>query len=255
MLQELAKRLGIPEEYLLTYFTPEELSSMSVLEIRQEYYRRFTEAMKRNSLKKRIALSLHDCGLLSAYKKTPAVDLPEDLENLYKDFLSSDKAFLIIHGPVGTYKTRMMLRFTQRSFYEYIKKGVYPSFEEMFYVSWTSLLALYHTQEAQAKEAYAKAIATNLLFLDDFLAGFDSEFFVSLGFLLVSERYTPSKKTVITTNSDLKALRMSAEGDLLRLTDRLLDKDLSLFYKTQGKSLRTANLTLAQSLKQDVGLR
>lgn len=255
MLQELAKRLGVSEEHLLAYFTLEELSSMSVSEIRQEYYRRFTEAMKRNSLKKRIALSLHDCGLLEAYKKTPAVDLPEDLENLYKEFLASDKAFLIIHGPVGTYKTRMMLRLTQKSFYEHIKKGIYPSFKEMFYVSWVSLLTLYHTQETQAKEVYAKAIETNLLFVDDFLAGFDSEFFVSLGFLLVSERYTPSKKTVITTNSDLKALRMSAEGDLLRLTDRLLDKDLSLFYKTQGKSVRTSNLTLAQSLKQDVGLR
>lgn len=257
--RKLSELLRVPEDYLRVMFTQEELDRLTLHEIKQRLWERVDQDLKRSERKRRLAFSMQDCGVFHVWKKTPHADLPGDLAGLVEKFLSGDKAFFIMYGDVGTYKTRWLLKISHELYLKHLdfKRNIYPSCEKLFFLSWSEFVSSSHLKEEKARELFDKALRTELLFVDDFLAGVLSDYYTSLAFLLISERYTHTKKTFITTNVDFSSLRKTAQDDLLRLTDRLLDVNLSVLYRVSGKSTRTGHetvSTLTDSLKVALGI-
>lgn len=260
-IEELAKRLGIPEEYLLKYFTVEELLTMEPLEVKRRLMEKVDAEWGKAQKKRRLALSMQDCGLLQAWKRTPSIDLTEKLRKGVESFLSEGKAFFVLYGDVGTYKTRWLLKIAQELYFKFLnlERDIYPNSERLYYLSWSDFVAGTYLKEERAKEAFSRALGAEYLFLDDFLSGQVSDYYYSLAFLLISERYTSSKKTFITTNLDFTELRKSLkeQNDLLRLTDRLVDKNLSVLFRVDLKSMRfdtSETRTFTDNLKTLAGL-
>ncbi len=160
----------------------------------------------------------------------PPVEVPKNLSQAIKEFMSSNKRFLVIYGPTGTFKTTAVKKYL----YAYAKNklskyGKVSVFDCMF-VQFVDLPKVWQEDE----EALYR---TKLLAIDDLVfSGFSDNFWLEL-FSLIDYRYTKPCKTIITTTHDLKRLlelhdlKRLLEGEVSfqqKIAARLCDENLSM---------------------------
>jgi len=151
----------------------------------------------------------------------PPVKVPKRLSQALKEFMLSNKRFLVLYGPTGTFKTTAVKQFL----YAYAKSKLLKSGEvsvyDCLFVRFVDLPSLWHEDE----EVLFK---TKLLVIDDLvLSGFPDSFFIKL-FSLIDHRYTKDLKTIITTNHDLKGFLSGEVNFYQRIASRLCDENLSM---------------------------
>ncbi len=151
----------------------------------------------------------------------PPVEVPKNLSQAIKEFMSSNKRFLVLYGPTGTFKTTAVKKFL----YAYaknklLKNGEVSVFDCMF-VRFVDLPKVWQEDE----EALYR---TNLLAIDDLVfSGFSEGFWIKL-FSLIDHRYTKDLKTIITTNHDLTRFLEGEVNFYQRIASRLCDENLSM---------------------------
>jgi len=126
----------------------------------------------------------------------PPVEVPERLSQALKEFNLSNKRFLVLYGPTGTFKTTAVKKFlkalAEEKYAENKKVGCY----DIKFVDFVDMPKLWQEEE----EVFYK---TKLLAIDDLVfSGFSDNFWVKL-FALINYRYTKDLKTIITTNHNL----------------------------------------------------
>jgi DNA replication protein DnaC len=151
----------------------------------------------------------------------PPVEVPEKLSQTLKEFMLSNKRFLVIYGPTGTFKTTAVKKFlkalAEEKYAENRKVGCY----DIKFVDFVDMPKLWQEEE---KVFYR----TKLLAIDDLvLSGFPDSFWVKL-FSLINYRYTKDLKTIITTNHDLKQFLTGEVNFYQRIASRLCDENLSM---------------------------
>ncbi len=150
----------------------------------------------------------------------PPVEVPKNLSQAIKKFMSSNKRFLVIYGPTGTFKTTAVKKYL----YAYaknklVKYGKVSVFDCMF-VRFVDLPKVWQEDE----EALYR---TKLLAIDDLVfSGFSEGFWIKL-FSLIDHRYTKDRKTIITTNHDLTHFLEGEVSFYQRIASRLCDENLS----------------------------
>jgi DNA replication protein DnaC len=165
----------------------------------------------------------------------PPVEVPESLSLALREFMLSNRRFLVIYGPTGTFKTTVVKKFlsalAEEKYAENGKVGVY----DIKFVRFVDMPSLWHEDE----EVFYK---TKLLAIDDLvLSGFSDRFFIKL-FALIDYRYTKDLKTIITTNHNLKDFLEGEVNFYQRIASRLCDENLSMLvpssanYRTPNKS-------------------
>lgn len=224
-----------------------ETEGKSIQEIREELYRLLDGILKKEKGEDRERASLEECGLSGLLSLTSPLRPPQELLESLKSFFASDRCFFILRGGVGLNKTRYLAH-VGLSLYNSVLKRLrskfpdrecFPSYKELYFLSWTRFLAeLDDFENRQWKRTLDRAVETKVLIVDDFLSGFLSPYRINQVWILINERYGSGKKTIISTNEDVYALRLRAEGDLLRIFDRLCDQHLSMEYVLEGKSKR-----------------
>jgi DNA replication protein DnaC len=151
----------------------------------------------------------------------PPVEVPESLSQAIKEFMLSNKRFLVIYGPTGTFKTTAV----KKSLYAYakdklLKYGKISVYDCMF-MQFVDLPKVWQEDE----EVLYK---TKLLAIDDLvLSGFPDSFWIKL-FSLINHRYTKDLKTIITTNHDLKHFLSGEVNFHQRIASRLCDENLGM---------------------------
>jgi len=152
----------------------------------------------------------------------PPVEVPKSLSQAIKEFMSSNKRFLVLYGPTGTFKTSAVKKYL----YAYaknklLKNGEVSVFDCMF-VRFVDLPKVWQEDE----EALYR---TKLLAIDDlvFSPALSEQFFMEL-FSLIDYRYTKPCKTIITTTHDLKRLLEGEVNFYQRIASRLCDENLSM---------------------------
>ena len=160
----------------------------------------------------------------------PPLEVPENLSQALKEFMLSNKRFLVIYGPTGTFKTTAVKKFLKALAEEkYAKNGKVGCYDIRF-VRFVDMPKLWQEEE----EVFYR---TKLLAIDDLVfSGFSGDFWLKL-FSLIDYRYTNPCKTIITTTHDLKRLielhelKRLLEGEVSfqqRIVARLCDKNLSM---------------------------
>jgi len=151
----------------------------------------------------------------------PPVKVPKKLSQALKEFILSDKRFLVLYGPTGTFKTSTVKHFLYAYAKDKLLKYGKVSVYDCMLVRFVDLPKVWHEDE----EALYK---TQLLAIDDLvLSGFSENFFLKL-FSLIDYRYTKPLKTIITTNHDLKGFLSGEVNFYQRIASRLCDENLSM---------------------------
>jgi DNA replication protein DnaC len=150
----------------------------------------------------------------------PPVKVPERLSRAIKEFIHSNKRFLVLYGPTGTFKTTAVKQYLKALAEEkYTQNGRVGSYDIKF-VRFVDMPNLWQ----EDKEVFYK---TEILAIDDLVfSGFPDSFWIKL-FSLIDYRYTKPLKTIITTNHDLKRLLEGEVNFQQRIASRLCDENLS----------------------------
>jgi len=151
----------------------------------------------------------------------PPVKVPKSLSQALKEFLLSNKRFLVIYGPTGTFKTSTVKQFL----YAYAKNKLLKygevSVYDCMFVRFVDLPKVWQEDE----EALHR---TKLLAIDDLVfSGLSDDFWLKL-FSLIDYRYTKPCKTIITTTHDLKRLLEGEVSFQQKIAARLCDENLSM---------------------------
>jgi len=156
----------------------------------------------------------------------PPVEVPKNLSQALKEFRLSNKRFLVLYGPTGTFKTSAVKKFLKAlAERRYAKNGRVGSHDIKF-VRFVDMPILWQEDE----EVFYR---TNLLAIDDLvLSGFPDSFWVKL-FSLIDHRYTKDLKTIITTNHNLKSFLEGEVNFYQRIASRLCDENLSMLVLSQ----------------------
>ncbi len=151
----------------------------------------------------------------------PPVEVPKNLSQAIKEFVLSNKRFLVIYGPTGTFKTTAVKKFLKALAEEkYAKNGKVGCYDIRF-VRFVDMPELWQEEE----EVFYK---TKLLAIDDLVfSGFSDNFWLEL-FSLIDYRYTKPCKTIITTTHDLKRLLEGEVSFQQKIGARLCDENLSM---------------------------
>jgi DNA replication protein DnaC len=151
----------------------------------------------------------------------PPVEVPKNLSQAIKEFMLSNKRFLVIYGPTGTFKTSAVKKFLYAyAKNKFVKNGEVSAYDCMF-VRFVDLPKVWQEDE----EVLHK---TKLLAIDDLvLSGFPDSFWVKL-FSLIDYRYTKPCKTIITTNHTLTHFLQGEVNFFQRIASRLCDENLSM---------------------------
>jgi DNA replication protein DnaC len=151
----------------------------------------------------------------------PPVEVPKNLLQAIKEFLLSNKRFLVLYGPTGTFKTSAVKKFLYAYAKDKLLKYGKISVYDCMFVKFVDLPKVWQEDE----EALHK---TKLLAIDDLvLSGFSDSFWIKL-FSLIDYRYTKPLKTIITTNHDLKQFLSGEVNFHQRIASRLCDENLSM---------------------------
>ena len=150
----------------------------------------------------------------------PPVEVPENLSQALKEFMHSNKRFLVIYGPTGTFKTTAVKKFLKALAEEkYAKNGKVGCYDIRF-VRFVDMPELWQEEE----EVFYR---TKLLAIDDLVfSGLSDDFWLKL-FSLIDYRYTKPCKTIITTTHDLKRLLEGEVSFQQKIAARLCDENLS----------------------------
>jgi DNA replication protein DnaC len=151
----------------------------------------------------------------------PPVEVPERLSQALKEFILSNKRFLVIYGPTGTFKTtavkKSLKALAEEKYAENGKVGCY----DIRFVDFVDMPKLWQEEE---KVFYR----TKLLAIDDLVfSGFPDSFWIKL-FSLINHRYTKDLKTIITTNHNLTHFLQGEVNFYQRIASRLCDENLSM---------------------------
>jgi len=151
----------------------------------------------------------------------PPVEVPENLSQALKEFMHSNKRFLVIYGPTGTFKTTAVKKFLKALAEEkYAKNGKVGCYDIRF-VRFVDMPELWQEEE----EVFYR---TKLLAIDDLVfSGLSDDFWLKL-FSLIDYRYTKPCKTIITTTHDLKRLLEGEVSFQQKIAARLCDENLSM---------------------------
>ncbi len=151
----------------------------------------------------------------------PPVSVPEELSRKIKEFSLSNKRFLVVYGPTGTFKTIAVKQFLKALAEEkYAENGRVGCYDIKF-VDFVDMPKLWQEDE----EVFYK---TKLLAIDDLVfSGLPDSFWLKL-FSLINYRYTKDLKTIITTNHDLKRFLEGEVNFCQRIASRLCDENLSM---------------------------
>jgi DNA replication protein DnaC len=151
----------------------------------------------------------------------PPVEVPEKLSQAIKEFILSNKRFLVIYGPTGTFKTTAVKKFLKAlAEKKYAKNGKVGCYDIKF-VSFVDIPKLWQEEE----EVFHR---TKLLAIDDLVfSGLSDNFWLKL-FSLIDYRYTKPCKTIITTTHDLKRLLEGEVSFQQKIAARLCDENLSM---------------------------
>jgi DNA replication protein DnaC len=157
----------------------------------------------------------------------PPVEVPKNLSQAIKEFIFSNKRFLVLYGPTGTFKTTAV----KKSLYAYAKnkfvKNGEVSVHDCMFVRFVDLPKVWQEDE----EVLYK---TKLLAIDDLVfSGFYDNFWLNL-FSLIDYRYTKPCKTIITTNHDLKRFLEGEVNFFQRIASRLCDENLSILVLSEA---------------------
>ncbi len=151
----------------------------------------------------------------------PPVKVPKSLSQALKEFMPSNKRFLVLYGPTGTFKTSTVKQFL----YAYAKNKLLKygevSVYDCMFVRFVDLPKVWQEDE----EALHR---TKLLAIDDLVfSGLSDDFWLKL-FSLIDYRYIKPCKTIITTTHDLKRLLEGEVSFFQRIAGRLCDENLSM---------------------------
>jgi DNA replication protein DnaC len=152
----------------------------------------------------------------------PPVEVPKTLSQALKEFMLSNKRFMVLYGPTGTFKTTAVKQFLKALAEEKHAKNGKVGVYDIKFVRFVDMPKLWKEDE----EVFYK---TKLLAIDDLVFSPDLPgwFFVEL-FSLIDHRYTKDLKTIITTNHDLKRFLEGEVSFQQRIASRLCDKNLSM---------------------------
>ena len=151
----------------------------------------------------------------------PPVEVPKNLPQAIREFMLSNKRFLVVFGPTGTFKTSAVKQFlyayAKNKHLKYGKVSVY----DCMFVIFVDLPKVWNEDE----EAIYR---TKLLAIDDLvLSGFHENFWIKL-FSLIDHRYTKPLKTIITTNHNLTYFLEGEVNFYQRIASRLCDENLGM---------------------------
>jgi DNA replication protein DnaC len=173
----------------------------------------------------------------------PPVKVPESLSRAIKEFLRSDKRFLVLYGPTGTFKTTAVKKSLKAYAKSKLLKNGKVSVYDCMFVRFVDLPNVWQEDEVSVYDCmFVRSVdppnvwqeyeevfyRTKLLAIDDLvLSGFPDSFWMNL-FSLIDYRYTKNLKTIITTNHDLKCFLEGEVNFYQRIASRLCDKNLSM---------------------------
>jgi DNA replication protein DnaC len=151
----------------------------------------------------------------------PPVEVPEKLSQALKEFMLSNKRFLVLYGPTGTFKTSAVKKFLYAYAKDKLLKYGKVSVYDCMFVRFVDLPKVWQEDEEVLYR-------TNLLAIDDLVfSGFSDNFWIKL-FSLIDHRYTKDLKTIITTNHDLTRFLEGEVNFYQRIASRLCDENLSM---------------------------
>jgi DNA replication protein DnaC len=156
----------------------------------------------------------------------PPVKVPERLSREIKEFLLSNKRFLVLYGPTGTFKTSAVKKFLYAYAKNKLLKNGKITVHDCLFVRFVDLPQLWQEDEEILYR-------TKLLAIDDLVfSGSPDSFWMKL-FSLIDHRYTKPCKTIITTNHDLKGFLQGGVSFQQRIASRLCDENLSTLVLTE----------------------
>jgi DNA replication protein DnaC len=151
----------------------------------------------------------------------PPVKVPKDLSQAIEEFMRSNKRFLVIFGPTGTFKTSAVKQFLYAYAKDKLLKYGKVSVYDCMFVRFVDLPKVWHEDEEVLYR-------TKLLAIDDLVfSGLSDDFWLKL-FSLIDYRYTKPFKTIITTTHDLKRLLEGEVSFQQKIAARLCDENLSM---------------------------
>jgi DNA replication protein DnaC len=151
----------------------------------------------------------------------PPVKVPKDLSQAIEEFMRSNKRFLVIFGPTGTFKTSAVKQFLYAYAKDKLLKYGEVSVYDCMFVRFVDLPKVWHEDEEVLYR-------TKLLAIDDLVfSGLSDDFWLKL-FSLIDYRYTKPFKTIITTTHDLKRLLEGEVSFQQKIAARLCDENLSM---------------------------
>jgi len=156
----------------------------------------------------------------------PPVKVPISLSQAIKEFMRSNKRFLVIFGPTGTFKTSAVKQFLYAyAKNKHLKYGGVDVYDCMF-VRFVDLPKVWNEDEIALYR-------TKLLAIDDLVfSGFHENFWLKL-FSLIDYRYTKPFKTIITTNHNLTYFLEGEVNFYYRIASRLCDENLSMLVPSE----------------------
>jgi len=147
------------------------------------------------------------------------VEVPENLSQALKEFMLSDKRFLVIYGPTGTFKTTAVKKFLKALAEEKYAQTGRVGWYDITFVRFVDMPKLWK------EEVFHR---TQLLAIDDLVfSELPDSFWLKL-FALIDYRYTKPLKTIITTKHDLKRLLEGEVSFQQKIAARLCDENLSM---------------------------
>jgi DNA replication protein DnaC len=157
----------------------------------------------------------------------PPVKVPERLSRTIKEFIHSNKKFLVLYGPTGTFKTSAVKKSLKAFAKRKLLKNGKITVHDCLFVRFVDLPKLWQEDEEILYR-------TKLLAIDDLVfSGFPDSFWVRL-FSLIDHRYTKPLKTIITTNHDLTRFLEGEVNFQQRIASRLCDENLSMLVLTEA---------------------
>jgi DNA replication protein DnaC len=151
----------------------------------------------------------------------PPVKVPKSLSQAIKEFMLSNKRFLVLYGPTGTFKTSAVKQFLYAYAKDKLLKYGKVSVYDCMFVRFVDLPKVWHEDEEVLHR-------TNLLAIDDLvLSGLPDSFWLKL-FALIDYRYTKPCKTIVTTTHELKRLLEGEVSFQQKIAARLCDESLSM---------------------------
>ena len=151
----------------------------------------------------------------------PPVEVPKNLSQALKEFRLSNRRFLVLYGPTGTFKTSAVKKFLKALAEKKYAKNGRVGCHDIKFVDFVDMPKLWQEDE----EVFYR---TKLLAIDDLvLSGFPDSFWVKL-FSLINYRYTKDLKTIITTNHNLKSFLEGETTFQQKIASRLCDENLSM---------------------------